>query len=570
MMKELSPKNAVFAVFYILILGSCVPTGGISVFINSEEVKDFVEAIENVVRVDDQTGDNLKGRKSSIEGLKPNRYYMISKEIDEDENLVGDERDFPKYVTDYTDQGGLTKDLGLITKIRRGIIWDLTPLHTYTVRAAELFQGDLTYKEGAGPEEPIQVEDGIINITKNVITGKGNLSFSKVISGNEYYEVIAVSDSSQSSPWNWKSRSIDSSNGYSITLEGPKKKFDYVFVNSDFSEFKVLTVIVGASTGPISIDKPAIQGVTVPVAGEEPIKKITDNEQYDCDITWNNGNPSIFAVNTYYVATIKVTPKPGYIFDNLNLKFTVDGATSVTTVFTGSTDASRYATVTANFPRTANTVTILDIPGITAPIALATPLKPDINTMQYTGTVTWDGNPAKFDYNTVYKATITLTANSGYTFYGVSADSFTLAGITTATVKNNADSGVITVEFPRTGFPPNANSFGVNLSFTIGDKASITPSSATISRGNFTTGPGVTLTLAAPNGAAGGGTWSDVVWYIGDISKNGNSVVINNTSEFWPVLNGNFYVYVTAELSGNTKPNGNGYYSGRVLITVTN
>jgi hypothetical protein len=93
-------------------------------------------------------------------------------------------------------------------------------------------------------------------------------------------------------------------------------------------------------------------------------------------------------------------------------------------------------------------IDIAAIPGVTAPAGGATPVTTITETDQYTGTVSWDPADNPFDYETVYTATITLTAKSGYTLTGVTADFFTLAGATTDT--NDADSGVVTAVFPET------------------------------------------------------------------------------------------------------------------------
>ena len=64
----------------------------------------------------------------------------------------------------------------------------------------------------------------------------------------------------------------------------------------------------------------------------------------------------------------------------------------------------------------------------------------------YTASVTWSPNPAAFVSNTSYTATITLTATTGYTLTGVTANFFTVAGSTSDT--NPINSGVITAVFP--------------------------------------------------------------------------------------------------------------------------
>jgi hypothetical protein len=100
-------------------------------------------------------------------------------------------------------------------------------------------------------------------------------------------------------------------------------------------------------------------------------------------------------------------------------------------------------------------VSLLDLTGaVTAPVKDAAPDTTAIDTAQYTGTVAWHyaGGAAftgnAFAASTVYKAIVTLTAKSGYTFTGVAANSFTCTGATSVT--NAADSGTVTITFPAT------------------------------------------------------------------------------------------------------------------------
>lgn len=93
-------------------------------------------------------------------------------------------------------------------------------------------------------------------------------------------------------------------------------------------------------------------------------------------------------------------------------------------------------------------ITLAMIPGVTAPMFGATPVTTITETAQYTGTVAWSGSPATFGANTVYTATITLTAKAGYTLNGVAADFFTVAGATSDS--NPVNSGVVTAVFPAT------------------------------------------------------------------------------------------------------------------------
>ena len=92
------------------------------------------------------------------------------------------------------------------------------------------------------------------------------------------------------------------------------------------------------------------------------------------------------------------------------------------------------------------------IPGVTAPATGGTPKTSITETAQYTGTISWSPAHSPFQAETAYTATITLTAKTGFTFTGVGANFFTVAG---ATATNPADSGVVTAVFPATAPAPN-------------------------------------------------------------------------------------------------------------------
>ncbi|GAB6390731.1 MAG: leucine-rich repeat domain-containing protein [Treponematales bacterium] len=108
-------------------------------------------------------------------------------------------------------------------------------------------------------------------------------------------------------------------------------------------------------------------------------------------------------------------------------------------------------------------VTLLSLNGkVIAPETGAAPVTTGITTAQYTGTVAWkDGADAavssNFAANTVYKAVVTLTAASGYTFTGVATNAFTYTG---AAVTNAANSGVVTITFPATSIPATLETLG--------------------------------------------------------------------------------------------------------------
>jgi len=190
-----------------------------------------------------------------------------------------------------------------------------------------------------------------------------------------------------------------------------------------------------------------IAGVTAPAVGAAPVSSITANDQYSGTVTWNNGNPVAFAGSTAYTATITLSPKTGYTLAGVNANtFTVAGASPVT-------HSANSGTITAVFPATAAAViNIPAIQGVTPPVTGAAPVT-SITSTQYNGTISW--SPAvsgTFAASTAYTATITLTANTGYTLHGVAANFFTVAGTSTAAT-NSANSGSVTAHFPATGVP---------------------------------------------------------------------------------------------------------------------
>jgi len=191
-----------------------------------------------------------------------------------------------------------------------------------------------------------------------------------------------------------------------------------------------------------------IQGVTIPVTGETPVRTITENAQYSGTVTWN-GSPAIFAADTLYIATIMLTVKTNYTMQGVAANFfSVAGAMMVS-------NNANSGVITAVFPATGGTasnpdvINIAVIDGVTIPVTSATPVTRISENSQYSGTVTWSGSPSNFAAETQYIATIMLTAKTGFTLQGVGANFFMVAGATS--VSNNANSGVITAVFPHTG-----------------------------------------------------------------------------------------------------------------------
>ena len=181
-------------------------------------------------------------------------------------------------------------------------------------------------------------------------------------------------------------------------------------------------------------------------------------------------------------------------------QITISELTSATTVSCEVTGTTR--------------VTPVLLTGLTAPVALQTPVAAVSATAEFTSAVTWEPEiPAggTFRYATVYTASITLTAAAGYTFNGVPANSFNVAGGLPAS--NPAGTGttlVVTVVCPETQ-PEPVSIFGlkgITPPVTFG-----TPVSAIIDNDQYT---GTVSWSPAPIGA--GGTFLYMTAYTANIS----------------------------------------------------
>ncbi len=97
-------------------------------------------------------------------------------------------------------------------------------------------------------------------------------------------------------------------------------------------------------------------------------------------------------------------------------------------------------------------INISAIQGVTPPAPGVNQVTAITPTAQYTGAVAWMPNHDPFGYSTTYTVTITLTADPNFTFTGLAANFFTIAGATS--VSFNATIGVITAVFPATPAAP--------------------------------------------------------------------------------------------------------------------
>jgi len=253
----MSPKIAWYAltsVSIVMVLGACMKPVDVQPFLKDKTVQEIIDSTKATVKIDNQTGDNLIPRDRRIEGLKPDRYYMVEKETDADGIPVpkyNNVYSYPVYVTDNEIAqmpGGLYPDLGFISRISAGRINGLINFHMYTVRAAEAFSDGTQFTYSiADSDKTVTVNNGAITIPGS--TGTINLVHLEV--QYDGFEVMAVAVPPLSLPstspfYDYKKKTISVA-VTSFQLEGLNTEVDYVFANTDDpSDFKVLKVKIGS------------------------------------------------------------------------------------------------------------------------------------------------------------------------------------------------------------------------------------------------------------------------------------------------------------------------------------
>jgi len=120
--------------------------------------------------------------------------------------------------------------------------------------------------------------------------------------------------------------------------------------------------------------------------------------------------------------------------------------------------ASETVTATAHFLATGARISLLAIPGVTPPLRGKIPAVLVTPTAQYTGAIAWqeetgpddwaDMTDGVFQAGATYRAIITLAAKTGFSFVGLAANSFNVAGARKVT--HAANRGIVTAVFPAT------------------------------------------------------------------------------------------------------------------------
>ena len=173
----------------------------------------------------------------------------------------------------------------------------------------------------------------------------------------------------------------------------------------------------------------------------------------DCTIIANN-NGKISGVSTameYKLSTVSSwTAVSGNEITGLK-----DGTYDVRIKATGNTLPGMVTPVTINAynPATVDKLELDDY--VTAPTKNGTPSTTAFETDQYTGVVSWKVTTgaavgSKFLGGTAYTATVTLTPKYGYTFSGVSANSFTYSDADVTHSAGGDGNLIVSIAFPAT------------------------------------------------------------------------------------------------------------------------
>ena len=147
-----------------------------------------------------------------------------------------------------------------------------------------------------------------------------------------------------------------------------------------------------------------------------------------------------------------------------------DFTSPVTYTVTAEDGSTQNYTVTVEVQSQTNLISEVDVTGITAPVAGATPdTSAKDGTHWSAGTVTWDPNHAKFGYSTKYTASVTLTAADGYQFAAQDHLSVMVGGETAEVTRNSDTSITVSYQYEATAEEEKSSAKQIT-GFTIADQ----------------------------------------------------------------------------------------------------
>ena len=197
------------------------------------------------------------------------------------------------------------------------------------------------------------------------------------------------------------------------------------------------------------------------------------------NVSWNpSHNP--FQGAQIYTATVTLTASANYTFEDIPAgNVTINGNAAILVSNTGVA-----VTLSYQFPATD------PAPITTAAITVTAPLTNNVpNTTALGGAnfarsaVTWAPNDSPFLADVQYTATVTLTANAGFTFTGLSAA--TINGETATVTNNTGEAVTLSYQFPATEFIPIATA-AITVTAPVIGIAPSTASNATAAGGGNT------------------------------------------------------------------------------------
>jgi hypothetical protein len=194
--------------------------------------------------------------------------------------------------------------------------------------------------------------------------------------------------------------------------------------------------------------------IPAPVTGGIPVSS-TVGTQYAVSVAWTPF-ATVFQNGQAYAATVTLLARQGYTFAGVAQNvFTHSGATTLT--HPAGTDGTLVIAMAFLQTTASLMVTDLDLTAFIAKPVKGEMPKVNISSAQYAGTVTWSApngsynGSAPFAKETAYTATVTLIAAPGWSFNGLTANSFVHAdaqGISAADIAEGSVTVVIT--FPAT------------------------------------------------------------------------------------------------------------------------
>ena len=264
---------------------------------------------------------------------------------------------------------------------------------------------------------------------------------------------------------NGNNASVSNNTGASVTLS-------YQFTATD------PITITSAS---ITVTPPATGAI--PSASAEPVG--TDN--FTCSqVSWTpTDNP--FQGGKQYTASITLMAKEGYTFKGLAIA-TINGQTATIT-----NNIETAVTLSCQFAETSYTIITAAAINVPAPVTGVAPGTTATGTGNFSiGKVTWTDNDNLFKGGKQYTATVTLSANSGHTFTGMTGA--TINGLPATRSNNTGTTVTLSHTFPETAKLNRTLTIANPGTKTFGDPDFILSAQPNLGTGaitfNYISGPG--------------------------------------------------------------------------------